>query len=341
MASSVPNLTVCMIVRDEARTLDRCLASIAGLYDELCVIDTGSRDDSVAMLLSRGARLITDTSCNGEDGRIVDFAKARNAVLRMATGDWILQIDADEVLAEGHEHVLESLIGGHSCVAVTIESDGARWTSGRLFERRRISRYCSPIHEYVEYEGRTRKVAGIVVRNLPDKSGKESSGRRNTRILEQTLQKVPDDGRLWHFLGNEHYRAQRFQEAWRCYERAASLANFRAGRYHTLYYLGCSLLMTGERERAEEAARQAVRLDDRYAEAHCLLGDIFFLRHQFAQSRVHYQQALACVSPPEDAVMAPQMWAYDVHPRAQIQRIDALGERALADEINSGDQNGW
>lgn len=333
MASSVPGLTVCMIVRDEARTLGRCLASIAGLYDELCVVDTGSSDDSVAVLLSHGARVITDTSCNGEDGRIVDFARARNAVLAIATGDWILQIDADEVLAEGHEHVLESLVGGHACVAVTIESDGARWTSGRLFERRRISRYCSPVHEYVEYEGRTRKVAGIVVRNLPDKSGKEPSDRRNSRILEQALQEVPEDGRLWHFLGNEHYRAQRFQEAGRCYDRAALLGNFRAGRYHTLYYLGCSLLMAGEREQAEEAAHRAVRLDDRFAEAHCLLGDIHFLRHQFAQSRVHYQRALACVSPPEDAVMAPQSWAYDAHPRAQIKRIDALGERALADEI--------
>src|SRR5581483_7060685 len=85
-------LSICMIVRDEAAGLPRCLASLAGVADELVVVDTGSLDATPALAEAAGARVI----------RIAwprDFAAARNVSLDAATGDWCVVIDADEELA--------------------------------------------------------------------------------------------------------------------------------------------------------------------------------------------------------------------------------------------------
>jgi glycosyltransferase involved in cell wall biosynthesis len=83
-----PRLTVCMIVRDEAENLRRALASVAGVADEVVVVDTGSTDDSAAVAGQLGARVGHFRWCD-------DFAAARNAALAMARGAWVLSLDAD------------------------------------------------------------------------------------------------------------------------------------------------------------------------------------------------------------------------------------------------------
>lgn len=82
-------VSACLIVKDEEANLARCLASLAGVVDEIVVADTGSSDATVAIAESHGAKVI-------EVGWEDDFAKARNAALAASSGDWILSIDADE-----------------------------------------------------------------------------------------------------------------------------------------------------------------------------------------------------------------------------------------------------
>ncbi len=81
----------CLIVKNEAANLQRCLASVQGVVDEIVVVDTGSTDETRAI-----ARQFTDKlfSFPWQD----DFAAARNYSLEQASSDWILVIDADEVL---------------------------------------------------------------------------------------------------------------------------------------------------------------------------------------------------------------------------------------------------
>ncbi|MBC7542753.1 MAG: glycosyltransferase family 2 protein, partial [Candidatus Sericytochromatia bacterium] len=86
-------LSVCMIVRDEADVLPRCLASVAGFADEIIAVDTGSTDGSQEILRAAGAQVFEIPWPN-------DFGEARTAALRYATGDWVLFIDADEAVDE-------------------------------------------------------------------------------------------------------------------------------------------------------------------------------------------------------------------------------------------------
>jgi tetratricopeptide (TPR) repeat protein len=84
-------ISLCLIVRDEAELLPRFLAQAAGLWDDLCVVDTGSRDATCSILRTAGARII-------ERAWDDDFSAARNAGLAAATGDWIVYLDADEMI---------------------------------------------------------------------------------------------------------------------------------------------------------------------------------------------------------------------------------------------------
>ncbi len=80
-----------MIVRDEEEMLPRCLAAVADAVDEIIIVDTGSVDRTIEIARSFGAQVI-EREWTGS------FSDARNASFDAATGDWILYLDADEVL---------------------------------------------------------------------------------------------------------------------------------------------------------------------------------------------------------------------------------------------------
>src|SRR6266700_3381844 len=142
-------LSRCMIVRDEAELLPRCLAAVRGLWTELRVVDTGSRDGTVAILEAEGARVIH----RAWDG---DFSAARNAGIEGATGDWILYLDADEVASAELVAQIRALLadGGAEVGAATVVMrnllpHGHRRDTPvmRLFRSHPSVRFSFPIHE--------------------------------------------------------------------------------------------------------------------------------------------------------------------------------------------------
>lgn len=85
------SLSICMIVKNEARILGRCLESCRDIADEIVVNDTGSTDATVEIAQSHGARVIVSEWKN-------DFSYSRNISLRNASCAWILWLDADDVV---------------------------------------------------------------------------------------------------------------------------------------------------------------------------------------------------------------------------------------------------
>src|SRR5579871_4985700 len=83
--------TAALIVRDEAEVIADCLSSLVGRVDEIVLVDTGSRDQTLEIASRFPVQLHRFTWCN-------DISAARNFALRQATSDWILYIDADERL---------------------------------------------------------------------------------------------------------------------------------------------------------------------------------------------------------------------------------------------------
>ncbi len=83
-------LSVVIITYNEARNIERCLASVAGLADEIVVLDSFSTDATPDICRAHGARFFQ----HAFDGHI----EQKNRALGMATHDWVLALDADEAL---------------------------------------------------------------------------------------------------------------------------------------------------------------------------------------------------------------------------------------------------
>jgi len=86
-----PSLSLCMIVKNEEEYLQECLASVEDVVDEIILVDTGSTDRTVEIAGQFDAE-VHHIPWND------DFAAARNESIKHASGDWILQLDADERL---------------------------------------------------------------------------------------------------------------------------------------------------------------------------------------------------------------------------------------------------
>ena len=101
--SPTPTLSLCMIAKDEAEFLKRCLQSVKELVDEIIVVDTGSSDETPQVAEEFGAHVIHHPWRD-------DFTEARNVALDHATKDWILSLDCDEMIVRrDHEAVRRCL----------------------------------------------------------------------------------------------------------------------------------------------------------------------------------------------------------------------------------------
>ncbi|MFI5461576.1 MAG: glycosyltransferase family 2 protein, partial [Isosphaerales bacterium] len=87
-----PALSLCMIVRDSAKTLPAALESIRPWVDEMVIVDTGSVDETPRIVEEFGGRLFHSPWCD-------DFSAARNESVRHARGDWVFWMDSDDTIS--------------------------------------------------------------------------------------------------------------------------------------------------------------------------------------------------------------------------------------------------
>jgi glycosyltransferase involved in cell wall biosynthesis len=103
---SLPKLSVIIITKNEAHNIGDCLASVA-FADECIVVDSGSSDETVSLAREKGAMVEVFLDWPG-------FGPQKNRALALATGDWVLSIDADERVLPGLRAEIEAAIASPS-----------------------------------------------------------------------------------------------------------------------------------------------------------------------------------------------------------------------------------
>jgi len=197
-------LALVVIARDEARRIARLLDSVRPWVDEMLVLDTGSRDDTVRIATAHGARVEHFAWCD-------DFAAARNRALALAGADWHLVLDADEWLVAGGETLQALRSTSPDFVGALQLRDQFDMAAGRSAES--IAWVSRVLPGPVRYAGRVHEqpVHRLPARQLPlvvghdghvDERLAEKRGR-NRRLLEQALAEAPDDEYLWYQLGKD------------------------------------------------------------------------------------------------------------------------------------------
>jgi glycosyltransferase involved in cell wall biosynthesis/ADP-heptose:LPS heptosyltransferase/tetratricopeptide (TPR) repeat protein len=231
--SEKPRLTVCLIAKNEERFLGQCLASVKDLADEVVVVDTGSTDKTVEIAKSFGAKTGHFEWCD-------DFSAARNAALELATGDWILVLDADEELMSQHVAAIHEEMSEAGTMAWRLplinagkEADGVSFVP-RLFRNAPALFYVGRVHEQV--------FTSIVVRcgewGLENKLGRtrllhhgyteemtrdRNKIERNLKLLERAIEEIPGDANLTFNHGLELVRSGKIDAGLARYSEASEI----------------------------------------------------------------------------------------------------------------------
>jgi len=309
------------MVRDEGRVLARCLASMQSVYDELCILDTGSVDNTPQIAREFGAKFRRFTDCNDRDGRIIDFSLARNASLQMARGDWILSIDADEVLRKSSVERIRWHARHDDNVAVRVRmlSGATEWPAVRLFRRLPEHEFVGRVHEAISIDGSIATDRSIVIRNLPNKKGKESAVLRDLRLCSLALEEDPKNGKMIFYLARALRRACRLDSAIEEYQRYLELEKeFQPGRHAAAYGIAVCHLLNRDWRRAIRAGKASVSIDPRLAESHCLIADAYLALSQYGLAMRWYQSALRCKAPPPDHPHFVNRSFYSTYPLQQL-----------------------
>lgn len=205
-----PLLSASLIVRDEEQHLPACLDSLAGVVDEIVVVDTGSRDRTVELARAAGARVFEFPWCD-------DFSAARNHGLDRVRGRWVLYIDADERLAPVERAVVERLLSDDRVVAyrpwLRPLSASTAFREFRLWRSDPRIRFRNVIHEKVhpalvevaDADGLRIADCELALEHLGYDGEQAAKHRRNLPLLEAQLERDPGDVYNWHHLG--HIRA--------------------------------------------------------------------------------------------------------------------------------------
>jgi hypothetical protein len=220
-------LSAALIVRDEARHLGDCLASIAPLVDEVVVVDTGSVDDTMEIARRAGARVF-QFPWNGR------FDDARNAALDRCSGRWILYIDADERvqpaltesrLALSTPRLLACRVPFYPRVGFTpyLEMRLFRNLPGIRFRGRIHETIIPSVEECIVTHGGYVGVANIPIHHLGYEGDLGHKHRRNLPLLREAVRDDPGRLFLWCDLARAAAALGEHEEAEAAWRRATRI----------------------------------------------------------------------------------------------------------------------
>ena len=228
--SSIALLSACLIVKNESLLLSRCLESLRSFVDEIIVVDTGSTDDTIEIAHSHGAQVKYFTW-------IDDFSAARNESLRHASGDWILYIDADEVIDSVNAGKIRQVITQKDIMGATVRQCIPQQAENivtafyieycRLFRHHPAIRFEGTIHEQILPS--IERVGGKVLRTdivihhwayAATEEKKRHRAERNLRYLLAEVKRMPDDPFVHFNLGMTYRELGQQDMAIRSFHRA-------------------------------------------------------------------------------------------------------------------------
>lgn len=99
---SLLSISAVIITKNEASNIKRCIAALQQVVSEIMIVDSNSTDQTIAIAKEMGAKVVQTAW--------VGYGHNKNFGNRLTTNDWILSIDADEVLSAELIQTLQKLV---------------------------------------------------------------------------------------------------------------------------------------------------------------------------------------------------------------------------------------
>lgn len=207
-------LSIAMIVKNEHNTLNRCLKCAKKIADEIIIVDTGSTDDTKDI-----ASKYTDKIYNFK--WIDDFSKARNYAFSKATMEYIMWLDADDIILDEDIAKLKTLKNiltkdvDMIMLKYNLNPDengvpSLSYYRERIVKRLKNYKWVSPIHEVIPISGK------VIYEDIAITHKKEQHGYsdRNLKIFEKMKREnYPFDARQMFYYARELMYAERYDES--------------------------------------------------------------------------------------------------------------------------------
>ncbi|MCR8645622.1 glycosyltransferase family 2 protein [Paenibacillus sp. N1-5-1-14] len=216
-------ISVCMIVKNEEKTIGRCLKCVTSWADQIIVVDTGSTDRTVEV-----AKRYTDEVHHFQ--WIQNFAVARNYAFSLAQMDYIVHLDGDDVISRDDirkmeilKETLDPTIDVLTMPYILARDGTGNITSSvrhnRMVKRSRDFRWHGAVHEYLAVYGNiVESDISIIHKSI------EHDADRNIQIYEKMrAENTPFTPRDTLYYANELCDHQRFVEATAQYEHFLTL----------------------------------------------------------------------------------------------------------------------
>lgn len=290
-----PTISAALIVKNEEELLSQCLDSIKDVVDEIVVVDTGSDDRTVEIAAGYDAKIYHHAWND-------DFSEARNISIGKTTGDWVLIIDADEVLLNEDILQVRELKWNDEydcfCFAIFSQLPGnlgginrGKHFSPRLFKRRDDIYYEGIVHNVLRMPKLT---AMSEVRlfhygyDLRMEKMEEKFQRSLTLLLKQ-VNDFPDDPFIRYNLAQMYMSRDYYKEAKEHAEKIVSILTPDDEIQLHIYLMGLYQLAmihkrSREYENAENYCHQALKIKPNYIDPLLTLGWIYFETQRFEEA---------------------------------------------------------
>jgi tetratricopeptide (TPR) repeat protein len=229
----MPGVCLCMIVKDESRSIELLLRSALPVFDTWLICDTGSTDGTQDLI----RRTLSDVPGELHERPWQDFGHNRSEALALAHGnaDWLLLLDADMVLEQTGplpELTADAYLLRH-------EGTSQYWVP-RLLRGDLPWRYVGATHEYLDLDRSysRERLAELVIHHHGKGGAKADKFERDERLLRKALERDPTDRRSLFYLAQTLRDVGRVDEALGCYEQRAALDGWIEETFYAQYQVG-------------------------------------------------------------------------------------------------------
>lgn len=286
-------ISLCMIVKNEEKVIGRCLESVYDVVDEINIVDTGSTDQTKEIVRNYTDRVF-------DFKWIDDFSAARNFSFQQATKEYILWLDADDVLTEENAEKLKTLkqslhpdLDAVSMIyelsfdeSGNVQSFLSRY---RLVKRQQNFKWIGAVHEYLAVSGHLQN-SDIAITHLPLDHDRD----RNISIYEKQLEAgVSFSPRDLFYYANELLDHHRFKEAAIYYEAFLNEQNtWVEDQITACFKLADCYFHLNDQDKMIATTLRSFTYDIPRPEACCRIGYFFMEQEEYSKAIHWYQLAL-------------------------------------------------
>ena len=340
------DVCLAMIVRDESRTIRRCLASVKRHVSGYVIVDTGSTDDTVPIIQAEMRRLSGSVIRESWSGR---FDAHRNTALS-AVGQltaklrdpWLLTIDADETLLGNLGDAIKRLAPRYDvihCYAADLEYRFRKLLAARV---RSTRRWVSPIHEYLETDPSARAIT-VEPSVLCLRYGQDGYRRRHGATWladrDSLIRMGPQDVRSAWLLARTYESAGRLTEAAKIFAEVKDRADDQDMRFQAAWgELRTRWATPDDDAKCARIAHEMTQMTSASrAEPLCVLAAIAVRQRRLDEAEILCDGARQCDLPVGTLMYdaGANAWKPDMlsaaaaFVRGEFQRAAALADRAL------------